>query len=334
MAELLTGPELRERIRKALLDKGSARLAIAFWGAGAGDMFGEGSLEDVEIVCNLAMGGTNPDEIERLMRLGAKVFAHDRLHAKFGVIGDSLAFLGSSNASTNGLGVEGREHDGWAELNAAFGSKAKREELNERFDAIRSKAVSLQDQSALLEAARVAWRERREIAERMRTRPARRRSLWDAMVENPLWFEGRADVIAIYSLLTGEEERIWDAAMEKLSELHGDEIDYYWDWEDLPADGLIIDVYKPSRGQIGFTGYYRRSPDFLDVPIGDNTFNPVAPLPSFHGYPLLAGRASAEFRKCLTAYMREKGIDVSDPNEGKLIPVSEFAHYAADRHGR
>ena len=334
MAELLTGPKLGKKLREAFRAEGRARLAIAFWGAGAGDMFGDGSLEDVEIVCNLAMGGTNPDEIERLMRRGAKVFAHDRLHAKFGVIGDSFAFLGSSNASTNGLGFEGREQEGWAELNAAFGSKAKRKQLNEQFDAIQSKAVSLQDQPALLEEARATWRERREIAERMRTRPARHRSLWDAMVEDPAWFEGRADVIAIYSPLTGEEEKIWDAAMEKLSELHGDGMDYYWDWKGLPADGLIIDFYRRSRGQIGFTGYYRRSSDVPDAPIGDNTFNPVAPLPSFHGYPPLAGRASAESRKCLTAYLREKGIDVSDPNEGALIPVGEFAHYAADRHGR
>ena len=334
MAELLTGPKLRKKICEAFQAEGRARLAIAFWGAGAGDMFGEGSLEDVEIVCNLAMGGTNPDEIEGLMRRGAKVFAHDRLHAKFGVIGDNLAFLGSSNASANGLGVEGREQEGWAELNAAFGSKAKRDELNERFDAIRSKAVSLQDQPALLEAARVAWREGREIVERMRTRPARGRSLWDAMLENPEWFEGRADVIAVYSPLTEEEEEIWDAAMDELAQTHGDDISYYWDWKGLPPEGLIIDFYKPSRGKLGFDGYYQRSPSRKDAKVGKNTFNSVVALSSFHEYPRLVGNALNEFRKCLTTYMRENGVGVSDPNEGELIPVGEFAHYAADRHGR
>lgn len=63
------------------------------------------------------MGGTNPDEIRRLLQAGAKVQQIDTLHAKV-YIGDDEMLVASANASSNGLGFEGHAQGNWIEAGA------------------------------------------------------------------------------------------------------------------------------------------------------------------------------------------------------------------------
>lgn len=75
MTSLGSGPELLKPARQARADHGTARLAVAFRGRGAAEAFGLDHTKGVEIICDLEMGGSNPDEIQRLIDLGVRVYA-------------------------------------------------------------------------------------------------------------------------------------------------------------------------------------------------------------------------------------------------------------------
>ena|GEM_PF-2143765 len=86
---------------------GTARFAVAFWGQDAEDLVHLDGYKKVQIICNLRSGATNPTLIRKLLERH-NVRQLDRLHAKLywtehGVI------IGSSNASANGLRMEGKE---------------------------------------------------------------------------------------------------------------------------------------------------------------------------------------------------------------------------------
>ena len=110
---LLSGADLRDAITRVLHGK-IVFCAVAFWGKGAEDIIGMRQNHEIKLICNLRMGGTDPNVIEKLIKSGATVQQNDRLHAKV-YIGDKQAIVASANASINGLGLEGDELAGWIE---------------------------------------------------------------------------------------------------------------------------------------------------------------------------------------------------------------------------
>ncbi|MCX5902648.1 MAG: phospholipase D family protein, partial [Proteobacteria bacterium] len=72
----------------------------------------------IEIICNLTTGGTNPSEIEKLgnklKKTGGLVKMKNDLHAKV-YWTENGVIIGSANASSNGLALEGDEILGWKE---------------------------------------------------------------------------------------------------------------------------------------------------------------------------------------------------------------------------
>lgn len=116
----VSGSSLRDAIAIVVAGR-NLRMAVAFWGAGAKEFLALGKRSDWKVICNLAMGGTNPDAIRALqdpVRCSeghtTRIRESDRLHAKV-FVSDAGAIVGSSNVSANGLGLEGRELTGWIE---------------------------------------------------------------------------------------------------------------------------------------------------------------------------------------------------------------------------
>jgi hypothetical protein len=113
LSETEIGPEFLKLMGK---DK---RFAVAFWGNGALTSLGldgRGAI-GAKIICNLESGATNPDVVKQLIQSGAVVRSNPKLHAKV-YASSSTIILGSSNASANGLVVEGKnELTGWIEAN-------------------------------------------------------------------------------------------------------------------------------------------------------------------------------------------------------------------------
>jgi phosphatidylserine/phosphatidylglycerophosphate/cardiolipin synthase-like enzyme len=100
--KFLDGAAATEEIKKLTVSSKNARLAVAFWGDGA--TAGLGLIEkgkSATIICNLKSGGTNPQEIQKLLDNNISVKQCDTLHGKVYLFDDHV-ILGSSNASANG----------------------------------------------------------------------------------------------------------------------------------------------------------------------------------------------------------------------------------------
>jgi hypothetical protein len=106
--EFLSGGELTKAI-KTLLKEPKVRCAVAFWGKGC-DKWLKGA--GARIICNLASGGTNPHALKKLKSVELRQY--DALHAKV-IIGKTYSIVSSANVSSNGLGFERIEQQGWHE---------------------------------------------------------------------------------------------------------------------------------------------------------------------------------------------------------------------------
>jgi phosphatidylserine/phosphatidylglycerophosphate/cardiolipin synthase-like enzyme len=113
----LNGEETTAEIVKLAKSSKKVRMAVAFWGNGATKGLNLGrSGYTVNVDCNLKSGGTNPHEIENLQTNGVVVQQRDTLHGKVYLF-DKEVIVGSSNASANGLALQGNEISGWHEAN-------------------------------------------------------------------------------------------------------------------------------------------------------------------------------------------------------------------------
>jgi hypothetical protein len=193
--QFVDGPGAEKKIQALLTRAKRVRIAVAYWGAGAVERLGvEGvGTEDVEVVCDVRSGGSNPTEVERLRDiLGEKrVMTCDRLHAKVWIT-DLGAVIGSSNASANGLGHESDETIGLIEANIFVDDASALAVLERWFEQTvkpESRAVTAAD----LERARQLRKARR------RDRPVPdARSVFEALQVDPLSLVGRDFLVWVY----------------------------------------------------------------------------------------------------------------------------------------
>jgi hypothetical protein len=131
--EFLHGEKLDQAIRSIFRGR-SIRCAVAFWGRGAETELMPGPTSDWRIICNLRMGGTNPDVIRKFWKADqSRVRQCDVLHAKV-YLNDTRAVVTSANASTNGLGFEGMEQRRWIEAGVRLTEKAELTVLSDWFE--------------------------------------------------------------------------------------------------------------------------------------------------------------------------------------------------------
>jgi len=102
--EILSNGNLARKIRSICAGSGPRKCAVAFWGKEMATLlFPQGSA-GVDIVLDVAMGGTTKDALKALGVPSAKnVWACDGLHTKL-YIGETGAVIASANASVNALG--------------------------------------------------------------------------------------------------------------------------------------------------------------------------------------------------------------------------------------
>lgn len=116
MPRLLHAYQVATSFIKARKTDPKAVVAVPFWGIGAVATLGLTTDDPIRILCNLGHPGCNPDVIEDIHNLDIEIRTHPRLHAKIYAT-ERVAIVGSSNVSTNGLTVEGKESRGWIEAN-------------------------------------------------------------------------------------------------------------------------------------------------------------------------------------------------------------------------
>lgn len=237
-------------IRELLKDAQKIRIAVAYWGKEAVSKLDLHKLNgrDIEVICDLLSGGCNPDEIKELQsRIGPnKVLTCDGLHAKVWLT-ERAAIIGSSNASTNGLFVEGdKGAAGLIEANVYVDEPGTVSAIENWFSAVQKKArpISAGD-----------LKRAKEIRKRI-IKPPGQGSLLEALRSNPDTVSGRNIFVWIYEHKNSDDwvNRAIDQMRKKL---HNSQID---GWELNTTDKFI------------------RSPPRLVLDF-DSSFDP----PSLHG---------------------------------------------------
>ena len=134
-------------------------IAVPFWGKGALKSLGIRRGTKARILCNLTSLACNPLVVEKLWLLkpAVKVRSHPRLHAKL-YAGDEFLIVGSSNASMNGLTVEGDELKGWIEANVLTDDKALVAKGAKLFKTVWNAEETTPVTRASLTAAKRAWK--------------------------------------------------------------------------------------------------------------------------------------------------------------------------------
>ncbi|WP_010510526.1 phospholipase D family protein [Komagataeibacter europaeus] len=326
MPIIVDGTELSRRLKKALNKATNACFAVAFWGRGAAEEIGMGDGMDIRIVCNLLTGGTNPDEIRKLIRRGAKVRQLNNLHAKIGVT-DHFSFLGSSNMSTNGLGNDGAEA-GWMEANVIYENRCPI--ITEMFEDFWEKSSKIEDDHLI--AATKVWELRRRgevaIASVNTTR-----SLVDVLRNSPEQLDALNVRMVVYNTVTDEDDLIiLEKGDEEAQSRYGKAFEIYCDWDsiaDEAANAYLVDYDWPARGQIARGGLYRRDtrnfPDFLH---DGKTFHPVYKIDNIEG--ITFDKVDKAFIRAAFHMYVQEGRD-GEGGRHYNFPISELAPYLPSR---
>jgi len=244
--DFLSDVALSSAIHDMLATNDCLNLAVAFWGHGAERHFKKQNYEQVRIVCNLTMGGTNPGTVRKLIERfsGENVRQLDTLHAKV-LIGDDQVIVSSANISTNGVGSDAETPATWRE---AGYRKPVTETEQKWFEEIfaTSRVITEDD----LAQAEETWKARARAANE---RPSKRNnSILDYDFERsdfPLlyWHDNSGDWNA-----TPEAQAEYDElTKEELEERLSDSVDV-----ETAAD---IEILKPGRFLLSFE-YIDRNP--------------------------------------------------------------------------
>ena len=103
----LQGPALSDAIRAlTLAESKTLKLAVAYWGGGGAELIGlnESPAIQIQILCDPWKGSCHPDLLQSLLKSNnVKVRYVENLHSKV-YLGTDSVIVGSSNASSNGIG--------------------------------------------------------------------------------------------------------------------------------------------------------------------------------------------------------------------------------------
>jgi HKD family nuclease len=242
----------------ALASSSSPKLAVAFWGDGAVEKLGldrEGA--NAKILINLESGACNPREIRKLLgrRPRIEVRTNARLHAKL-YWTENKAIIGSSNASSNGLAVEGRELTSWAEANLLVSAPDLLAEMSSWFDNLFQSSLTVEEKDLI--QAETIWTKRRADRAPGISSAAGLIETCRRSIDHPVWMK-------TWVSFTRDEptrEAMETYAALKDEALLADDVDFYQGYQTKLKDGdWVFDFHIASGGKIPFRGVWRILPD-------------------------------------------------------------------------
>lgn len=197
MERFLADSAILSAVRRLLHSSKRADMAVAFWGKGAPKRLGltrdSVRTKRIRLICNLNLGGTNPEVIEQLRSwLGKKEKSKrsalqqlDWLHAKVYLF-DKAAIVGSANASASGLTLEGKEAAGLREVALMTTEQHTLRRIQEWFDQTWLNSRPIKDED--LSWAQARWTTRRRAAARPSRTNAERAEYFKGKNLNVSWF--------------------------------------------------------------------------------------------------------------------------------------------------
>lgn len=319
--QFFDGPNIEKKVRELLKDVGPVRVAVAYWGEGAVGRLGLERLKgrDIRIYCNVASGGCNVTEIKLLQQaIGpANVKTCDTLHSKAWVT-KKHAIIGSSNASTNGYGIEGSDAAELLEANVWTTSGPIIDDLTEWIN--RSvHAASRPIRETDYKVGDKNWHAR---AKNQRTRPGRSTVL-DHLRANPLAYEHRNIFVMVSPVgsLTKRQERELEEKGKELDvkKLNGWTSPSPKEERLLVGDSIVIE-FDSTKGLFKNEGIFRvLSKENRIGLLGGERALLCQELPSLFGSRL--GNAN-QWRKAA-----KQALDESDQSDGWIGTLHEFSRY-------
>lgn len=246
---ILNGRQLRERILKIASSATAMDYAVAFWGAGSIKALGLSELREARIICNLTMGGTSPKVIRELIDIGFEVRHLDTLHSKIYLF-DDVAFVGSSNASANGLSLQGEVLSGWHETNVEISDASQINTLRENFDYIWNNSRPASDDDLTL-AEKLFNSRRRLIRKGSDSKIMDLYDTFNSLEENP-WQELGIYVCVYKNDLSDAAQKV--VADARVSEPDGKDLDGFEDWDDIA--GKIVVCFKVTKQSVRYDGIW------------------------------------------------------------------------------
>ena len=252
------------KIRQIFCEAEEICCIVAFWGAGALDLFcdvPEKRKKKTRIVCNLTMGGTNPRIIEELIEAGFRVKHNPHLHSKVYWTNKGVV-AGSANASANGLSLEGVDQDGW--LEAAFFSNRPSDIVAVKRYVQKIWSTSEQVTALDLKKAQKRWSSRRPFLF-----PCPDMTFVDALKQGRFSDRQQRIYVSISVEDFSEEEHRYiegqaGELQETFIELQGRAVSAWMDWTDIPREEYVVDFFRGPRGGIRFDGTWRTLPAHCD----------------------------------------------------------------------
>lgn len=322
---VIDGPALEKALAEAGSDGTGMSLAVAFWGAGSKNRLGLRGGADTRVLCNLTMGGTNPFEIRDMLDVGINVLQHPTLHAKIGFVGEAMSFVGSSNMSSNGLGLEGDELAGWQEANVLF--KGLNPEVLQRFKALWKQGQEITKDD--LEEAKRRWRARRTLGLKDK-RPATALdiSLVTAIRANDARLRSLPLVVAYYYEMKEKEKAVFNEALTMSPIKFRGKLTAFMDWEELP-EGFMISVCR-KRGKsttLKDIEVALRRPEGMTFLDKDGTaFQVVEKMTNLPGFFELKNDELKGLKMLIGDYMEGQ-----KKKESRIIPIADLMDFHAER---
>lgn len=260
----ISSKEYKTEIEKLLKSQQALRIAVAFWGEGAENLFQKGT--SLKIICNLESGATNPATIEALQgRRGATIKTFDRLHAKV-FLGKGAAIIGSANASSNGLNLEGSEVKGWEEAGVFIKDERVIQEVGNWFDNIwnddsRTKLIGKDD----INKAKDFWDKRRRTREWPPNANGLTEEFTKLIFERPELAKDRPLYLVFYRKAASQEarDRFQQCLDQKVNEYARANFSFYECWPELPRGVALIDFHYGPQGGLRYEGTW-------EIPIDGN----------------------------------------------------------------
>ena len=303
-------------VRDAIANAQRIDVAVAFWGAGADELFA-GVNVPTRILCNLLSGGTNPAPLRKLLESPHIELRHTaKLHAKV-IMTDKAVIVGSANFSTNGLHYEGHELDGWREAGILTHEPNLVEQAGVWFD--QQWAVSLGVTPDTLNKAQKMWkssREHRSTGPRKPFNKLRKADLLGRPIHLVLWSDDASDPAT----------KVFNAKKEEWEQegIRTQGLSFFEDWETLPEDAYLIDVHVGPRGGITVGPVFKRLPKLdQSVPKAQTSIQIVTSVRQPTDFPFNYDRV---FKEALRERLKEEGF-LGLPNDEKpyrCIPLADI----------
>ena len=221
-----TGTYITE-LEQLIGENNQLRCAVAFWGKGANNLFIDFAKRggNLQIICNLESGATNPNVISKLMHLpNVEIRQHNNLHAKV-IVGENKVIVGSANFSDNGLNLEGGELIGWEEAGIVT------KDLNEL------EAISLWFNGLWENSCAISTDELREAQE-----------LWKSRDGIPILDVSIQELKIRRIFLTIYRNHCSPEAEQIIYEIGTNEV--YETWPNLPRKAYLVSLFYPNDGDI------------------------------------------------------------------------------------